>query len=405
MATDVRIYKLQGKVQHYSWGGYQFIPELLRMKNDDQKPFAEYWLGAHPNHPGMLQLDGSEVALNAFIEQDKQKALGTTVVNSFGSLPFLLKILDVRQMLSIQVHPSKAAAELGYEEENKKGIAVNASNRNYKDDNHKPELLVALSDFWLLHGFKPADQLKEVLSADPELAFLVDEFDNSGYKGLYEKVMLMEQAEVNRILEPVISRIMPLYENGELLKKQEDFWAARAVEAFCKDGNYDRGIFSIYFFNLLHLKEGQGIYQPAQLPHAYLEGQNVEIMANSDNVLRAGLTDKYIDVAELLKHVRFEETVPNILGSDQREKGEMHFATPAPEFEIVQYDLDEGDVEQLHAESAEIILVLRGGINIEAGEKTLKVAHGEAAFVLAETAYRLEAMSAAEVFRARVPKK
>jgi mannose-6-phosphate isomerase len=402
MSKEHHIYPLKGKVQHYSWGGLEFIPHLLGNENKEQKPCAEYWLGAHPNFPAVVSINLNKIALNEFIQKQPAEVLGEDVVKQYGSLPFLLKVLDVRQMLSIQVHPSKAAAEKGFALENEAGIPVTAPHRNYKDDNHKPELMVALSDFWLLHGFKPAEHLIQTLSSIPEFSFLEEEFNSGGYKAVYEKVMLMEQRQVNDILEPIISRIVPLYKNDELLKSQEDFWAARAVETFCKDGNYDRGIFSIYFFNLLHLKKGEGIFQPAQMPHAYLEGQNVEIMANSDNVLRAGLTDKHIDVPELLKHIRFEETNPNILGSYANVDKETQFETPAPEFELHQYQINNDNIA-LQTYSAEIILVLNGLVELQSGEAELNLSKGEAAFILADTVYSISSTGAAEVFRASVP--
>lgn len=402
MATAQPVYALKGKVQHYSWGGFEYIPQLLSVENTGNKPFAEYWLGAHPNQPSTIAVNGQEQSLHELIQGSQVKVLGATVAQKFGALPFLLKVLDVRQMLSIQVHPSKQSAEIGFEQENKTGIPVTAPHRNYKDENHKPELMVALSDFWLLHGFKPAALLMETLAAVPDFKFLIEVFNTGGYKGLYEKVMLMDQAEVNCILAPVVERIMPLYKNGGLPKSSESFWAARAVETFCTSGNYDRGIFSIYFFNLLHLKKGEGIYQPAQMPHAYLEGQNVEIMANSDNVLRAGLTEKYIDVAELLRHVRFEETIPTVLGSHAAVQEEIQFAAPAEEFELYQYFLDGNEIG-LQSFSAEIILVLQGEAVVSAGEQSLSLSGGKAAFIPAGTSYRLFSQTTAEVFRAAVP--
>ena len=397
MAIAQYIYPLKGKVQHYAWGGYDFIPHLLSTENKEKKPYAEYWLGAHPNHPSIIRQNNNELPLDQFISEHKE-VLGKA---NFSSLPFLLKILDVRQMLSIQVHPNKASAEIGFHKENELGIPLTASYRNYKDDNHKPEMMVALSDFWLLHGFKPADQLITTLSAIPDLSFLADEFKTKGYKAVYEKVMLMDQEDVNTILHPVISKILPLYKNGELLKSQESFWAARAVESFCKDDNYDRGIFSIYLFNLVHLKKGEGIYQGAQLPHAYLEGQNVELMANSDNVLRAGLTDKHIDVAELLKHVSFEETIPNILGSHADVDESIQFTTPAEEFELYQYHLSTGNTE-FTTNSPSIVLVLEGDMQVQTNTEAIKLNRGEAAFLVADDNYSLSGNGIA--FRAAVPK-
>ena len=182
MTIQQHLYLLHGKVQHYSWGGFEFIPRLLGTVNNGQKPFAEYWLGAHPNFPGVVTAHNNELPLNEFIQQRRSEILGDEVVRQFGSLPFLLKVMDIRRMVSIQVHPSKASAKIGFARENEKGIPVTAAHRNYKDDNHKPELMVALSDFWLLHGFKPAPQLLETLTAIPEFSFLEEEFEKGGYK-------------------------------------------------------------------------------------------------------------------------------------------------------------------------------------------------------------------------------
>ena len=148
-----KIFRIKGAVQHYSWGGYDFIPNLLGIKNDVQKPFAEYWLGAHPNHSSKMESTGE--FLHDFIKSHPN-VLGESVRQKFGSLPFLFKILDVRQMLSIQVHPAKEVAAQEYARENASGIPLTAAHRNYKDQNHKPELMVALDDFWLLHGYNRA---------------------------------------------------------------------------------------------------------------------------------------------------------------------------------------------------------------------------------------------------------
>lgn len=399
MALDQRIFKLKGVVQHYSWGGYHFIPQLLAIENKEHQPYAEYWMGAHHNHPAFIVND-SEIPLNDFIASHDLEVLGKTVAEKFSSLPYLFKILDVRQMLSIQVHPSRQAAEKAFDEENKKGIPVNASNRNYKDRNHKPELMVALSDFWLLHGFKSENELKEILEKKGELHFLKEAYQQKGYKGLYEEVMLMEQARVDEVLTPLVKNIIPAYKNGSLQKDSEDFWAARAALEFCKNDHYDRGIFSVYLFNLVHLKKGQGIFQPAGLPHAYLEGQNVEVMANSDNVLRAGLTGKHIDVPELLKHVKFEATIPKILEPVSKHK---IFASPAEEFEIMEYNLEAKEVLELQTKTAETFLVLSGSLKVKSGTQQWEFDMGEAFFVSAETKLSIEALAETNLFRVTVP--
>ena len=383
------IYKLHGKIQHYSWGGYQFIPHLLNIENNKGLPFAEYWLGAHPNHPSSLLIDGASIALNDFLAN-----------KDIPPLPYLLKVLDVRQMLSIQVHPNKANAKVGFENEDKLNIPVTAAHRNYKDDNHKPELLVALSEFWLLHGFQPATELRHTLKQTTELNFLIPFFGNEDYRHLYEYVMLMKQEEVNFILQKLSDRIIPLYKKDLLQKSSPDFWAARAIESFCLDNNFDRGIFSIYFFNLLHLTEGQGIFQPEGLPHAYLEGQNVEIMANSDNVLRAGLTDKHIDVPELLKHVKFEPTYPNILEGDAKEN---LFAPPVEEFSITRFQLEANESKTLQATSASILLMIKGEIEVGENEYEIGLLKGEATFFTGDVQLNIIANKNTLFFLAQVP--
>jgi mannose-6-phosphate isomerase len=398
MALDHRIFKLKGVVQHYSWGGYDFIPRLLGIDNSERKPYAEYWMGAHGNHSAFIE-NGNKISLSDFIAKDAESVLGSSVAKKFSSLPYLMKVLDVRQMLSIQVHPSKEAAEINFEEENKKGIPVNAAHRNYKDQNHKPELMVALGDFWLLHGFKNEDDLLEALTEKKELKFLKEIFIQKGYKGLYEEVMFMEQTKMNQILSLLLQKIIPSYHNGSLQKSSEDFWAARAALNFCKDGNYDRGILSIYLFNLIHLKKGEGIFQPSGLPHAYLEGQNIEIMANSDNVLRAGLTDKHIDVPELLKHVKFEATIPKILNPQSNHKT---FSSPADEFELQEYSLAKDEIVDIKTSTGETFLLMNGTLEILSNEK-MELREGDCIFVKAGTDMTIKPLSQINLFRATVP--
>lgn len=377
--------KLKGVVQHYSWGGTTFIPDLISEENREEKPYAEYWLGAHPNSPAML-VNEEITSLYEAIKAAPEELLGTRVQKEFGTLPYLLKILDVRQMLSIQVHPSIESAKKGYVEETKNGIPVTAPHRNYKDENHKPELMAALGEFWLLHGFKDEAGIEAVFEKVPEFAFLKTDFAKGGYKGLYERVMTMPQEEVDKVLSPLMQSLVPKYEADELQKTDAHFWAARAVKTFCKDGHYDRGIFSIYFFNLLQLKKGEGIYQPAGLPHAYLEGQNVEVMANSDNVLRAGLTDKHIDVPELMKHVKFAPTIPAIIAASEGK--EQVYRTPAAEFELTRFTLS--DAAFFTSESATIFFVYEGKIMLGTEEKTLVLKRGEAALVAAAHSFEVK---------------
>jgi len=404
MKQDHKVFKLEGRIQHYAWGGDLYLPRLLGVAPVNG-PFAEYWMGAHDKAPANI-VDGSPggIALNDYIREDTEDRLGAFTASRFGRLPYLLKILDVKDMLSIQVHPSKKGAELEFAAENEKGVALQAPDRNYKDDNHKPELMVALSEFWLLHGFKPAEDLVHLLVTVPELAFLVPVFTQEGYQGLYKTVMEMPPAKVNEVLQPLLDRIIPLYREGRLSKADEHFWAARAALTFNQPGRIDRGIFSIYFFNLLNLRPGEAIFQDAGLPHAYLEGQNVEIMANSDNVLRGGLTPKHIDVRELLKHVRFEETQPHIIQGDNGQGHIVVYRTPAPDFELSKINLLNGETITVKAHSVEIFFVLEGRIGvIEEGVAPFSRKPGEAFVAFYKGKFDMVAQEDAVVYRAAVP--
>jgi len=396
--------QLTGTVKNYDWGGTSFIPSLLNITNEPGKPFAEYWLGIHPQADCRLMFnDGSSALLRDYLTSDLQAALGDSVFKKFHNIPFLLKTLDVKDMLSIQVHPSKAAAEKDFAEENSKGIPLDSPERNYKDNNHKPELAAAVGEFWLLHGFKPEEEMRGTLEKVPELRSLLAVFEIDGYRGLYKTVMEMPQEEVNSQLQPLLDRIIPLYQKNKLEKSGADFWAARAALTFSQPGKTDRGIFSVYLFNLVHLQKGQAIFQDAGVPHAYLEGQNVEIMSSSDNVLRGGLTHKHIDVKELLKHVKCVPTYPNILDGDRMGNG-LVYKTPAPDFELSAYDLARGENFAWLASTAEIILLIEGEVTISSKEGNIFLKRGTpAAIVFPGDEIAVSAKEKSLIFKAGVP--
>jgi mannose-6-phosphate isomerase len=280
---------------------------------------------------------------------------------------------------------------------------LDAPTRSYKDDNHKPELMAALGDFWLLHGFKPEKELIQILEKVKELNELLPLYKQSGYAGLYKHVMEMPQAEVDRILQPLLNTIIPDYKKGVLDKMDEHFWAARAALTFANGEHIDRGIFSVYLFNLVYLKKGEGVFQDAGIPHAYLEGQNVEIMANSDNVLRGGLTTKYIDVKELLKHVRCEAVVPAILRPEKVADHLYLYKTPVDDFQLNVVELTQNDVLKANAESTEILLVTEGAVKVDNGGIELQAGH-PVAVILPGTSYMVTGLSSkSTVFKASVP--
>jgi mannose-6-phosphate isomerase len=400
-----RVLPITGKLQHYSWGGFFYLPKLLNVPVKKGENYAEFWLGAHERGSAEITNgSGSTVSLKDYIEKFPEQTLGEKVAKTFGRLPYLLKVLDVKDMLSIQVHPSRAAAQQAFAAENEKGIDLSSPERNFKDNNHKPELMLALSEFWLLHGFKEAKQLQLTLRETPELHFLVPIFGGENYKKLYQHVMEMPQAQVDRHFKTLLDRIIPQYQAGRLNKDKADFWAARAAQTFLQDGHVDRGLFSIYFFNLLHLQPGQTVFQDAGMPHAYLEGQNVEIMSNSDNVLRAGLTTKHVDVPELMKHLKFEPTLPQIKSGTEAGKERLVYLTPAPDFELSQIRMEKGQVLELKSRSVEIFLVFTGSVDIQGELKSsFNRAKGEAWVSFDGASSHLKALEDTVIYQASVP--
>ncbi len=389
-----KIFKLQGKVQHYAWGGYKFIPRLLGFENTEHKPCAEYWMGAHASASGKLETEEGQQTWYDLIQREPVEHLGEDVYERFGELPYLFKVLDVNEMLSIQVHPTREEAKKGFEREEAAGVSMNAANRNYKDKNHKPEVMVALGEFWLLHGFKKEEELLNILNSIPEFDFLSKVFAEDGYYGLYKTVMEMPQEEADDLLLPLIKREISLCYN----RNQPGFWVSKLYNGKIPDRNIDKGIFSIYFFNIVELKEGEAIFQGAGVPHAYLEGQNVELMANSDNVLRGGLTPKHVDVPELLKHIIFEATEPNVL-TGQEAGHELQYDLPAEDFGISAVKLANGREYVSKSKSAEIFLVMHG----EASCDELTCKRGEVFVVLPDTEYTIRGIEDAVLYKAFVP--
>jgi mannose-6-phosphate isomerase len=390
-----KIFRLQGKVQQYAWGGFEFIPQLLGFENPEHKPYAEYWMGAHSSAPAVLETEVGLQAWNGLIEQDPVVHLGEKVYEQFGELPYLLKVLDVREMLSIQVHPTKEEAIKGYEREEAAGVPVAAANRNYKDKNHKPEVMIALGEFWLLHGFKKEGALQQVLETVPEFSDFRKVFLEKGYFGLYKTVMEMTQQQADELLLSLVEREITRPHG----KDEPGYWVSKLYDEVLPSGNLDKGIFSIYFFNIVQLKEGEAIFQGAGVPHAYLEGQNIELMANSDNVLRGGLTPKHVDVPELLKHIVFEGIEPNILTGEVLTSGEIAYPLPAADFAISCVTLENGREYVSKSKSAEIFLVMQGEVNCE----RITCKKGDAFAVLADEEYTIRGVENAVFYKAYVP--
>jgi mannose-6-phosphate isomerase len=411
--SEVRVVRIRPAVQHYEWGGTELLPALLGVANPERRPFAELWYGAHPKAPATAETPSGEEPLDRLIATAPLHWLGGECVRRFGSaLPFLLKVLDARRMLSIQVHPAADQAREGYERENAMGIPIHAPHRNYRDRHAKPEVHAVLGDFWMLHGFRPLEQIAAWFEATPEARSLMPDFPARArscgsdaearralLRELYTHIMHLPQERVDELLDSLLERI----EKGPPpARDSPDFWALRAAVEFpLPGGRRDRGIFSIFLLNLVRLKRGQGTFQPAGVLHAYLEGATVELMANSDNVLRGGLTPKHVDVAELLRIVRFDEAPCVPMDGIPCGEGEVMYPAPVEEFALSRIGLDAGHAVQREARGPEILLAMQAAVSLSAGGSQFALRPGQAAFLAAGTAWSASAGGAAELWRAR----
>ncbi len=284
----------------------------------------------------------ANVPLDKLISEAAKEILGTEVAQGFsGQLPFLLKVLSASKPLSIQAHPSREKARAGFAKENEAGIPLTARERNYKDENHKPELIVALTDFYALCGFRARKETETTLEKLPELGS-IDRlpFDGHDLRSAYEHIMTMSQTDVDDILGALLDRLSRENKEKAFAPDDREFWVLRADRVFSTDGHRDRGLFSIYLLNLIHLEPGDALFLSSGILHAYLEGSGMEVMANSNNVLRGGLTPKHVDVTELLENISFEGGPAEILRPVQNQpRQEWIYGTPAKEFELRRIDV------------------------------------------------------------------
>jgi mannose-6-phosphate isomerase len=406
-------------VKHYPWGGRRFISDLLGIANPDNTPFAEAWIGTHPLGPTTVAAGQERLTLARLVEGKPAMLLGERTTLRFeGELPFLFKVLDAEGMLSIQAHPSIAQAQEGFAREDAQGIGLDAPGRNYRDRNHKPEIQVALAESWMLHGFRAVEEIEEAMGEVPEIGAAMPDFSrrlsSAGWdpqarrdvlRHLYRALMTMPQERVDSLLDPLIARL----EAGPCpAKDSPDYWALAAARDFTLPGGHrDRGIFSIYLMNLLHLRPGQGTFQPPGTLHAYLQCTAIELMASSDNVLRGGLTPKHVDAGELLRTVSFDSGRPPILEGRQVSAAERVYEAPVEDFLLSRIELAGGAVCGGGASGGpECLLVIEGAARARWASGTQELPRGSAVFAPAGVPYSLEAVDAARpaiVFKAGVP--
>ncbi|MEZ6930323.1 mannose-6-phosphate isomerase, class I [Aeromonas sp. S16(2024)] len=370
---------MQNPIQGYDWGSHDALTTLFGIPNPAGKPQAELWMGAHPNGCSEVTLAGDVQRLSTLIERAPAAVLGDATLARFGSLPFLFKVLCAEKALSIQVHPSKAQAEAGFAKEEAAGISPTAANRNYKDPNHKPELVFALTPYQAMNGFRTIPAILALFDAMalPALAELTAALrqsqDEAGLQHFFHQLLVLEGTRKEAALAGLLAYAA--------VHQDEETFALITSLAAQYPG--DVGLFSPLLLNVVTLKPGQAMYLDACTPHAYVRGTGLEIMANSDNVLRAGLTPKYIDVAELLDCTRcLPKPDDQILLVPHLEGAVQHFEVPVPDFTFSVYPAGE---HALTTASAEILFAIDGTVVLQQGEQSLRLEKGQSAFVPAAT--------------------
>jgi mannose-6-phosphate isomerase len=373
-------------VMPYAWGSRTAIAELTGRKGPTE-PEAELWMGAQPIAPSKARGD----ALTKHIEADPEGMLGEKTIAEHGSrLPFLLKVLAAAEPLSLQAHPTEAQARAGFEDEERRGVPRDASNRNYKDPHHKPELICALTPFDALCGFRRAadtlalfDELA-VKELEPLLAPLRGSPNARGLEETFRAIMLAEDAA------PIVAALV------DACRVHGSFPVERAlVQRLAKLYPGDVGIISALLLNLVRLAPGEAIYLDAGNLHAYLEGTGIEIMASSDNVLRGGLTKKHVDVPELMRVLDFTDGPVKPMRARAIDAHERVYETPSAEFRLSIVEVS--DAIERKVSGPEILFCAKGSVAVDA----LALGRGCAAFVAASTA-RYALSGSGTVYRARV---
>ena len=400
-------YRLQNVVKNYQWGSTEWIPALLGQKNMSRLPWAELWMGVHPDGPSQVILpDGGNILLPELIGSDPEAFLGRETAKKFGKLPFLFKVEAAAKPLSIQAHPNLEQAREGFERENSEGIPIDAPNRNYKDPNHKPEIFCALSPFAALCGFRDANSISmfmDILFSNSDgvlknsfecLFFALSQGAPAGATGQTSppaeenslKAFLTALsglgAEAREAIGPFLRSMQPQLE--KIYPEYRDEWNLCSYLSGLYPG--DIGVFAPLYLNIIQLEPGEAIYIPSGIPHAYIHGFGMELMSDSDNVLRGGLSSKYMDMAELLRVLDFSGYKPEILKVPEPVPAVYTYPAPAGEFAL-SVIRGSGAAVPYMEEKASIVMVTEGEVILAepgagAGKPAaLPLAKGESIFI------------------------
>lgn len=370
--------KMTNKIQNYDWGSKNALTTLYGIQNPQNLPMAELWMGAHPKASSIVidPISGNKITLKSLIESDPIRYLGEKVASQYHRLPFLFKVLCAAQPLSIQVHPNKIYAEVGFAQENAADIPLDAPNRNYKDNNHKPELIYALTPFKAMNAFRPlaeiADLLDFVSAAHPEIQLFVQQPSEEKLTKLFSQILSLGNEQKERALGVLKSA---------LNSRQGEPW--NTIKRMASLYPEDNGLFAPLLLNVVEMQPGEAMFLYARTPHAYIEGTGLEIMANSDNVLRAGLTNKHIDIPELIANVDFIPKMSSSLYIQPKVTGNLcNYDIPVEDFAFCIYSINDTQVK-FENSTATILFCIEGELTIEANDKKTSILAGESIFISA----------------------
>ncbi|MFT4185677.1 MAG: mannose-6-phosphate isomerase, class I [Micrococcaceae bacterium] len=369
--------KLKNQIKDYAWGSKSLIPEYLGQE-PGAEPQAEIWYGAHPDSPSITTAG----PLDKVLEQHPNFLTGSNL--ELEKLPYLVKMLAADSALSLQVHPTKAQAKQGFAFEEKQGISRDASHRNYKDDNHKPELIYALTAFEALCGFRDINQTIEIFTelqnknsklADSELFKQLQGSLNAdqGIKSTFTFLLNKPTG-----IEDLVSQCVQTTVEIKGSKYQKEYETIVQLQKLYPG---DPGVILSLMLNRVSLKPGQAIFLPAGNVHAYLKGLGIEVMASSDNVLRGGLTPKHMDIAELLEVVEFKATDVSFLETEEDELGRVILHPPFEEFQLQIMELKTEERANIAQNGPTIFLVGNGEVTCESPVESLTLKPGESIFI------------------------
>ena len=370
--------RLEPARQQYAWGSTAAIPALLGVA-DDGAPWAEAWYGSHPAGPARVA--GGDV-LSTLIEAEPERLLGEDIIWRFGRrLPFLLKLIAPEQPLSLQVHPSQAQAAEGYALEEEAGIALDHPSRNYKDTNHKPEMVLALTRFQAVAGFRAPRRAVEVLAGlDSVLARRMRRTlrlnpTRYGIRQVFSDVVSASTRPTPEEISDLVAEIAARFEAGTSPSLRVDSNVLKMAVTFPGDP----GIAAALLLNPVTLQPGEALFVPAGSVHAYISGLGVEVMASSDNVLRAGLTAKHIDVPEMLACVDYVAAPPVRPAPEYLSRATRAYYAPVDDFELMVTTVVAADGRlPVPGRGPRILLAVEGAMTLVTQADTQTLAQGEA---------------------------